>query len=209
MVINTPGAARVNLDPDTRLMLEVRDGDLERLGVLFERHHGRVHDFCYRMTRSEHAANDLVQETFLRILRYRASFRAEASFSTWLYRVARNLCLDHLQRLSRRSEAEEQWREEMGSDSSSPDPDVRRLQLVSEAFERLPLEGREVLILSRHQGLRYDEIAGVCDCSIGAVKVRVHRALKRLRALYLELERANGLRTGQGSVDGGSHRRSE
>src|SRR3954471_17958764 len=71
-------------------MAAVRDGDVGRLGVLFERHHARLHAFCYRLTRSADDADDLVQIVFLRVLRYRASFRGESSFSTWLFRLAWN-----------------------------------------------------------------------------------------------------------------------
>src|SRR4051812_43184781 len=84
-------------------MRAARAGNVDTLGVLFERHHARVHALCYRLTRSADAADDLAQETFLRVLRYRESFREKASFTTWLYRVAYNVCHEHWAR-SRRDE---------------------------------------------------------------------------------------------------------
>src|ERR1700754_3012739 len=86
---------------DTALMLAVRAGDLTRLGELFARHFDSAYAFCRRMTRDDTAAEDLAQEAFLRVLRYRESFRGDARFTTWLYRICRNLCASHLERLAR------------------------------------------------------------------------------------------------------------
>ena len=82
-------------------MRGVRAGSVDTLGVLFERHHARVHALCYRLTRRADAADDLAQETFLRVLRYRESFREEASFPTWLYRIAYNVCHEHWRQMRR------------------------------------------------------------------------------------------------------------
>ena len=71
-------------------------GDLDALGVLFNRHHARVHALCYRLTGDASVADDLVQESFLRVLKYRKGFGARAAFTTWLYRLVRNVCMDHM-----------------------------------------------------------------------------------------------------------------
>src|SRR5918999_1882703 len=76
-------------------MRAVRDGDIGQLGVLFERYHGPVFDFLSRMTGDRLAAEDMVQDVFMRILKYRGTFRDEGSFETWLYRIARNARADY------------------------------------------------------------------------------------------------------------------
>ena len=79
-------------------MRAVRDGDLTRLGVLFERHHRALFDFLYRMTGDRGAAEDLVQDVFVRMLRYRGTYRDDGKFETWMFRIARNARADHFRR---------------------------------------------------------------------------------------------------------------
>ncbi len=183
------GADDGGRETDSELMLQVRGGDLRALGLLFIRHQAKVHAWCFRLTNEKHTADDLVQDTFLRILRYRHAFSGDAAFSTWLYRIARNVCLDHLAILRRRSDVQEQLhgRAAAENDQAAVQEDGR-LAILDAALMRLPIEKREVLVLSRYHDLRYEDIAQVCNCSVGAVKVRVHRAIRHLRKLYNELE---------------------
>src|SRR3954471_15595788 len=82
-------------------MAEVREGDADALGVLFARHHARVHALCYRLTRRADLADDLAQDTMLRVLRHAHTFRAESAFKTWLFRLAYSACQDHWRRARR------------------------------------------------------------------------------------------------------------
>lgn len=174
---------------DIRLMLKVRGGDLHALGVLYARHQAKVYALCYRMTGESHVAEDLVQETFLRVLRYRHSFLGESQFTTWLYRIARNVTLSHLESTKREASLGRQW---LDHRTIVGDPgDAERLAMVEEALTRLPPDKREVLVFSRYHGMRYAEIAAVCDCSVSAVKTRVHRAINELRRILRNLEQAD------------------
>lgn len=177
---------------DHELMAGVCRGDLGALGILFDRHHARVHALCYRLTGDASVADDLVQESFLRILKYRKGFGARAAFTTWLYRLVRNVCMDHLNAAARdRRRTESMAWEQHGMQEHyapvEPDP---RLEILRRALYRLPPDLREVLVLSRYQGLRYAEIAEVCGTTVGAIKVRAHRAMRELQHRYEELERA-------------------
>jgi RNA polymerase sigma factor (sigma-70 family) len=175
-------------ETDEELMGRMAHGDLNAMGLLFERHHGRVLSLCHRMTGDAHVAEDLAQECFLRVLRYASSFRGEAAFSTWLYRLTRNVCLDHL----RADERARSSKEELGREHVAPEPRSTVLEIRLEALRRalyaLPPEKREVLVLSRYEGLSYAEIAEVCETTVGAVKVRAHRAMRELRRRFEELE---------------------
>jgi len=175
---------------DEHVMTQVRDGRVEMLAILFERHHVRLFNFFLRLTGNRPLSEDLTQELFLRILKYRQTYRGESKFSTWMYQIARNLHIDQLR--SRRPEIPI---DELYEESPSPQPgpaqkaEARQdAELLARALERLPLRKREVLLLSRFQNLKYQEIAGLLECSVESVKVQVHRALKDLRGHYLDLQ---------------------
>jgi RNA polymerase sigma-70 factor (ECF subfamily) len=167
-------------------MAQVRDGEIGGLGALFERHHRRLYAFFLRLTGRAPASEDLVQEVFVRMLKYRRSFRAQAAFLPWMFKLARNVAADHFGRAAR-----ERLTGEEPEESASPEPlppeELERAEswrALRAALLRLPLDKREVLVLSRFGDLRYDQIAALLGTSEGAVKVRVHRALKQLRQAY-------------------------
>jgi RNA polymerase sigma factor (sigma-70 family) len=175
---------------DEQLMVQVRDGRVEMLAILFERHHVRLFNFFLRLTANHPLSEDLVQELFLRILKYRLTYRGESKFSTWMYQIARNLHIDHLR--SRHPEIPiDDLFEETPSQQPGPAKKAESGQeadLLARALARLPLRKREVLLLSRYQNLKYQEIAGLLECSVENVKVQVHRSLKELRRHFLELQ---------------------
>ncbi len=172
-------------------MLKVKNGDLDKLGLLFERHHRPLFGFMYRMTGQRELSEDLVQNVFYRILKYRHTYRGEGEFRTWMYHLARNVIHDNgrtLKRTIRHEEITEQteWVSgEMATDA--PMQKKQEMALLKRAMENLHPESREVLILSKYQELKYHEIAQILDITEGAVKVRVHRAVNQLKNAYLEL----------------------
>lgn len=177
---------------DNALMFEVQAGRLDRLGLLFERHHRSLYGYFLRLTRHPARSEDLVQEVFLRVLTYRRSFRGEGSFKAWLFMIARRVYYDDGRTWRREPPAEETTHLE----ATSPDPaPLDRLAqhdaeaALHAALDALPETKREVVILSRFHGLKYEEIAELLGCTVGAVKVRVHRALKDLRNHYARLTR--------------------
>lgn len=181
---------------DEELMLRVREGEPMKLGELFERHHARLYRFCLRMTANPALSEDLVQDVFARMLRYRRTFRPNSRFLPWMYRMARNVTHDHFRRSSREEPAADT--PETRRDDA-PLADQRLVEdeavgLLRDALQRLPADKREVLVLSRFQSRKYQEIAELLDCSEGAIKVRVHRAIKQLRDIYAEIleQRASG-----------------
>jgi RNA polymerase sigma-70 factor (ECF subfamily) len=173
-------------------MEAVREGHVDQLGVLFERHYARVHALCYRLTRRADVADDLAQETMLRALRHRDTFREQAAFATWLYRLAYNVCQDHWRRSRHDDATEDVNRIDLVARDTGERGDDRedeRHVLLEQALTRLAPDRRAVLVLSRYHDLSYDDIARVLDCSPGAARVRAHRALNELREIYRDLER--------------------
>ncbi|HXV75863.1 MAG TPA: RNA polymerase sigma factor [Candidatus Polarisedimenticolaceae bacterium] len=176
---------------DSVLMTDVRDGRAAALGTLFERHHARLYRFCLRMTGNRSVSEDLVQEIFMRILRHRATFRPGTAFVPWMYRIARNACIDHLRRGAAGGEALEE-EETLVAGGPSVEETVERgraAQLMRRALLRLPVERRAVLLMSRYEFKTYEEIARTLDCSVSAVKIRAYRAIKQLREVYCDLAR--------------------
>ncbi|MGH9888470.1 MAG: RNA polymerase sigma factor [bacterium] len=173
---------------DEEIMRQVREGHVDKLGVLFERHHARVHALCFRLTRRADLADDLAQETMLRVLRSAHGYRAESAFTTWLYRLAYNVCQDHW-RKTRRDEQTTDLSEVREMPAQSPSDTDERHALLEDAMERLAPDRRTVLVLTRYHDLTYDDIARVLECTPAAARVRAHRALNELRELYRDLER--------------------
>jgi RNA polymerase sigma-70 factor (ECF subfamily) len=171
-------------------MNEVREGAVARLGILFERHHRRLYNFCLRLTGDRHLAEDLVQEVFARILKYRHTYRPDSDFLVWTYQMTRNVCADHFRRLARTAEAPGEPPIDIAGAEARPLDELESAEAVAllrRALSALPLDKRELLVLSRFQNLRYEQIAELLGCTVGAVKVRVHRAVKQLRDVYLRL----------------------
>lgn len=172
---------------DEDLMRRAGRGDLGSIGTLFARHHRRVRALCYRLTGDATVADDLVQESFLRVIRYGRGFDGRARFGTWLYRLVRNVCLDHMNASKRDDERRQRLALERDPPEQTDDPDDR-LALVREALYRLPPEKREILVLSRYGNLKYKEIAEICQVTVDTVKMRAHRAVRDLRRIFEELE---------------------
>ncbi|MEW6369177.1 MAG: sigma-70 family RNA polymerase sigma factor [Acidobacteriota bacterium] len=176
------------LDDET-LMAQVQSGRVEMLALLFERHHVKLYNFFLRLTQDRSLSEDLVQETFLRILKYCDSYRREARFTTWMYQVAGNLHLDHLRKrmplvsLEDVHEARLAKAADQGSDMAAQEEQ----DLLKRAMTMLAPRHREVILLSRFHGMKYAHIADIIGCSVPSVKVMVHRSVAELRRICTEL----------------------
>jgi len=171
-------------------MCEVREGRLEPMEVLFERHHGRVFHFFLGLTRHRSHSEDLVQELFLRMLKYRRSFKPGSPFCPWMFTIARRLNWD-LPAHPRAETTLETWHETLPDGREDAQRSLERSsdeQLLALALERLGPHKRELLLLSRDPDLSYKDLAGIFGCSEGSVKVQVHRALKELRTVFQDLQ---------------------
>ena len=174
-------------------MLRVKAGELDRMGLLFERYHRKLFGFLYHMLGRADASEDLVQNVFYRMLKYRHTYTAEGEFRAWMYHLARNVLADHLRknRHATRHADVTNFAERIGGGANA-DEGLQKEQEVAtlhRALDKLSPEYREVLVLSRFQELKYEEIARVLNTTEGAVKVRVHRAMNELKTIYLRIEK--------------------
>lgn len=177
-------------------MLAVRDGELDALGELFERHHQPLLGFLVKLTGNYTAAEDITQIVFQRMLKYRHTYRDDGSFTAWMYHLARRCAADHFRKSSAAPHATDPSDLNEHADErphAAQNAAVRDDQaLLRAALGQLDHDAREVLLLSRFQGLSFAEISGILGCSVGAAKVRAHRALCHLREIYFKLQNAKG-----------------
>lgn len=183
----------VEATSDHELMIAVRAGEIRRLGDLFERYHKPLYGFFVRLTNQPSVGEDLVQIVFYRILKYRHTYRDEGKFSAWIYHLARKVAADHFRKHASTpiptDPVDLHEQPDAGPQPSDQAATAEDVVLLRSALARLPLEHREVLVLARLQHLEHKEIAKLLDCSVGAVKVRAHRALKELREVYFKIRK--------------------
>lgn len=172
-------------------MMKVKGGDLDKLGLLFERYNRPLFSFFYRKTKNPGLSEDLVQSVFERMLKYRTTYSGTGAFTTWMFSIARNAHIDHLrkQKRSREDELPDEERivGEVPAGYAELDERNKRKILLERALDQLSEEKQEVVILSRYEGLRYHEIAEIQGVTESAVKVRFFRAMKDLKQIVTTL----------------------
>ncbi len=171
---------------DERLMLEVQKGDMAAFEALYERYRKRLFHFILRFVREKTLAEDILQETFLRLLKGKKRFRKDSRFSTYLFTITRNLCLDTLKSWERKHVfiSQENHLEEATDKSKGPDKILEETEMgmvIQNEIQALPPDQREVLILSKFSGLSYDEIAQILESTPAAVKQKAYRAMLSLK----------------------------
>ena len=177
------------------LIAELREGDETALAVLVEKYQHIVYRLAMQITQNHADADDVMQETFIKAYRSIHTFRQDATFETWLYRIAVNEALNFVKRRDRRREyafdasaetamdAVERHRAEEASDPHVQAEKAELRQRVTEAVNSLSLKHRTVVHLHEFEGLTHAETAAILNCSEGTVRSRLHYARKKLRTL--------------------------
>jgi RNA polymerase sigma factor (sigma-70 family) len=187
-------AATPNIDHD--LMVDVSRGNLASMSEIYRHRHRALFRFFFRVTGRQATSEDLVHEVFLRMIRYRhtysASTGASDGFEPWMYRIARNVLADNSKKHRLETPADDGELESI--DSGRPtafDSMVKQqdMALLYRAMRELPDEKRELLVLSRFQGLSYEKIGQIVGCETGTAKVRVFRAVKAVGQIFSELRK--------------------
>jgi RNA polymerase sigma-70 factor (ECF subfamily) len=173
---------------DELLMEAVKNGDLQQASVLFDRYNKQLFNFLARMTVDREAAEDLTQNVFLRMLKYRNSYREGARFQSWIYQMARNVFMDHYQESKNKSGFVKMETLPDKVDDTGNDIEHQE-RVLQQSLLRLPEEQRELLVMTRFQHMKYEEVAEVMDTTVANIKVKVHRAINKLREYYFELEK--------------------
>lgn len=184
---------------DGELVAQAQAGDRDAIQQLLERYERRLLSVLLGMVRNPDDARDLLQETFVRVFRNLEGFKGESSFYTWIYRIAMNLAIDHQRRGGKRPLVEFDEgigvKEDAVGDGSAnlgidPLRNVRSRELgekIFEAIEGLTDDHRAVILLREIDGLSYEEISEILECSLGTVMSRLHYARKKLQARLQEM----------------------
>ncbi|MEO0527628.1 MAG: sigma-70 family RNA polymerase sigma factor [Bacteroidota bacterium] len=167
---------------DENLMLKVANGDLDLLKILFERHHIHVCNFLYKMCGDKMLSEDLTQDVFYKVMKYRTSYNS-GRFVAWLFTIARNSLNTHFSRVKEHHENIDVVGYKLMEEREEKNEDHSHLQ---KALDQLGASDKELLVLNRFQEIKYQELAEIVGSTPGAVKTKVSRALKKLRLIYFE-----------------------
>ena len=189
-------------DLDALLMLKFKEGDIESFEKLMEKYQKLVINTAYRLIGDKTEAEDIAQEVFLNIYSHSWRYKPQARFSTWLFKITRNICLNRLRWKRRhptvsldspiKTENGEIARDIPDKPQAAADAILGRKEiqaLIKDAIDSLPLKQRMAVILAKYDNLPYQEIARIMGCSVIAIKLRLHRAkaaLKERLTPYLE-----------------------
>jgi RNA polymerase sigma-70 factor, ECF subfamily len=190
-----PKSEILNVQTDEALMARVAHGRADAFEVLIDRHFNSINTFCYTFCRNRDQAEDLTQEVFLRVYRNANRYKPVAKFTTWLFRVATNLCINEAKKAKIRRTVSldgpvgndpdaSRIVEKMATDDPGPMSLAERQEagkLIEKAIDALPEDQRTTLVLVERQNLPYKDIAEILGVTVSAVKMRVKRARENLR----------------------------
>ena len=165
---------------DEFLMGLVSKGDLDVVSVLFDRHHLHVFNFLFKMCGDKMLSEDLTQDVFYKVIKYRTSYK-QGNFVSWMFTITRNSLKTHFTRNHRTESDLETVAYQFGEEDKHED-----YSHLHNALQQLEASDRELVILNRLQGIRYQELAEIMDSTPGAVKTKMSRALKKLKTIYLQ-----------------------
>lgn len=186
------------MSEENRLIERIRKGDAAAFEELVSVHQKQIFSLAYRMCGNQEDAADMAQEALIKVYRNIDKFKGNAKFSTWLYRVVTNTCLDEMKKTKRRQvySLDDEVETNDGSlkreiEDNAPTPEEKaeqaeRKEAIQEALMRVSDTHRKVLVLRDIQGFSYEEIAQMLECSEGTVKSRLSRAREALRKVLKE-----------------------
>src|SRR5881296_4228431 len=181
-------------DPDAALMLRVKQGDRSAFEELVDKYKQPVMNLVYRTLPDATEAEDLAQHVFLQVFKSAGRYQVSAKFSTWLFTIARNLCLNEIRRRSRHpadsmdathpEQADQPWQQFEDRKTPSPPDSLLQGELeakIEQALAELPENQRTAILLCRQDELSYEDIAEVLGCSLSATKSLIHRGRETLK----------------------------
>jgi RNA polymerase sigma factor (sigma-70 family) len=173
------------------IMSQVIDGEIDKMGILYERYKMPIYSYFFRVTcGNREASEDLVHTVFYRAIRYRYSFTGEGSFAKWIFRIARNSAID----FNRKMKNSFSHDADSGSAQQIIDEDYdhdrkEKIEQLYYAMKKLEPEEREIIVLGKIECLKYREIADILGTTEGSVKIRMFRVLRKLKDILIKIEK--------------------
>ncbi len=170
---------------DEFMMQKVKEGEVDRLALLFERYHQELYNFFLKFSRDRDLSSDLTQNVFYRILKYKNSYDDNKPFRTWMYMIARNTRIDAFKKnkISHQSDDLEVLKS-FEADQVSEIENRESSELIKKALKLMNHEKRELVIMNFYLDMSTPEISKILDISENNTRVRLHRALTELRSIY-------------------------
>ncbi len=174
---------------DAKLVQDFWGGDIQAFNSLVQRWQPPIHRFAFRFFNNSDEAHDITQQTFIKAYQKMDTLDDADKFSSWLYRIANNLCLDELKRAGRKRTSSLEALKVAPAQPVTDSPDVEYSQaeatiLLNKALIQIPTEQRVVIIMKQYENLTFKEIAEILDESINTVKSRMYYGLKALRDIF-------------------------
>ena len=176
--------------PDEKeLMFQVKAGQLDKLATLFENNKVQLFNYFLRRGNSRALSEDLVQETFMRILAYRSNFIGSSTFKSWMYGIARNTAAEHYRKNKSQALNCDMEDEELTNEQTLGEEFETKQQnaIFNQSLASISPEDREIILLSRFQQLNYQEISTLLDCNLNTLKSRMRNAISKLQISYQQL----------------------
>lgn len=172
---------------DEQLMSWVKAGQLDYLNELFSRYSKRIYNYFLKSTLERADSDDLTQELFIRVMKYRNSYKEGHSVQFWIFQIARNMIKDHFRKMKVHTDQFNPVEVMPEQEDEIDDEVFERERKLHRAMKELSDEKRELLVLSKFQGLKYEQIAKMRNTTVSNIKVQVHRTIKELKEVYFEL----------------------
>jgi len=166
---------------DEELMNSIAEGNLNNMRYLFERHHKYVFNFLLKMCGDKVLSEDLTQEVFYKIIKHRTTYN-NGKFTSWMFTIARNSLASHF----RKNNEKHDDLEKVAFNLASEDDTHNDYSHLHKALEKLSFSDRELIVLNRFHEIKYEELSQIVQSTPGAVKVKVSRAIKKLRNIYFQ-----------------------
>ena len=174
---------------DSALMLQVKSGNLEQMGLLYERYKKWLYNFFYQMNKDQNLCEDLVHNVFMRVIKYKHTYSEQHQFVTWLFKIARNENNTYHTRQAKKNRSVSLDEvQERASDLDNADHKMEvkeQINKLNQVIQGLPKDKREIIELSKIKQLKYKEIGRILGCSEEAARTRSHRALHELKSHFL------------------------
>lgn len=175
---------------DEELMLAVANGELKKLSIIFDRYHIRIYNFFNKMVQNKMVSEDLTQEVFIKVLKYRTSYK-NGNFTSWIYTIARNIFSSYYQKQKRERANIIEDDILSSNETLETSSNNEELDYLQKSLLRLNEKDRELIIMHRFQEIKYEQIAEIIGSTENAVKVKMHRALKKLKEIYFQSVETN------------------